>query len=83
MRIEKVRWGVLLRSDNRLDGYREHLDWEYQTGAAKTFLTRREARVYADTKFGYIRKREDLRAEPHGWKPPKVVKVRLISEVIE
>ncbi len=37
--------------------------------------TREEARMYKQKHFGYIAKRPDLKAEPHGWKSPEIVKV--------
>jgi len=46
------------------------------------FRTRAEARVYRDERFGCIRNRPDLKAEPHGWKMPQVVKVSLSIEEI-
>jgi hypothetical protein len=46
-----------------------HLLW------SPLFHTRREARLYIDEKFGYIRRRIDLRVEPHGWRMPRAVRV--------
>ena len=71
-------WALLWRSENRLDGYREHLirDWKDPDALTpKLFRTRREARAWKKERYGYINDRPDLRREPHGWKPPKVVKV--------
>jgi hypothetical protein len=31
--------------------------------------------MYAEEKWGYIKKRDDLRAEPHGWRMPRAVRV--------
>ena len=39
------------------------------------FRTRREAREYINEKYGYIRTRKDLRAEPHFWRMPRAVRV--------
>ena len=41
------------------------------------FRTRRKAREWIDKEFGYIRTREDLRADPHCWRLPEAVRVRV------
>ncbi len=83
---DRIKWAVLRQKDNKLDGYREWLvgDWKdpSQIGP-KLFHTRREARLWAKARFGYISRRSDLRAEPHGWKPAKVVKVLCTYEVLK
>lgn len=64
------RWSVIWRSDCALDdGPREYLVGE--GGELPLFRTRREAR------YGYIRTRPDLHAEPHGWKMPIPVRVTI------
>lgn len=78
-------WGILECSDNRLDGKREWLSNDWRSRAVvRTWLfsTRQEARTIRDREFGYIKNRPDLRAEPHGWKMPKVVKVKVTIEVM-
>ncbi len=78
-RYERLMWAVLFHSKNRLDGDRRDL-----LGAGdgiQMFHTRREARAWANEKFGYMRKRPDLKAEPHGWKSAKPVRVREIVEL--
>ena len=72
-------WGVLWRSKNKLDGYREVLLWEHPKRLA-LFDTRREARDWIEKKFGYIKTRDDLRREPHGWKMPVAVRVKIEKE---
>ncbi len=74
-----IRWGVLFRSDCKLDGKREHLMFENNLPAL--FVTRKQAREWITKNYGYIRTRPDLRAEPHGWKIPIPVRVKI--EVIE
>ena len=69
-------WGILWQSKNRLDGITEHLLIE--NCYPVLFRTRQEASKYRDEKYGYIRVREDLREEPHGWKLPKVIKLKII-----
>ena len=69
-------WGIMWRSDNRLDGKTrrlQHVPEKWPT----VFRTRREAREFIEKRWGYIRTRPDLRKEPHGWKIPIPVKVEL------
>ena len=40
--------------------------------------TRREAREWIKKHYGYISERPDLQIEPHGWKMPVPVKVRVV-----
>ena len=81
-------WAILFSSCNALDGYNEHLG-----GAAlisrpapfggykkMVFATRKEARQYIADNYAYF-SRDDLRAEPHGWKMPRAVRVRVHVEL--
>jgi hypothetical protein len=52
----------------------------YKDGLPKLFLTRKEARDWIETQFGYIRKRKDLQSEPFGWKVPIPVRVSVVVE---
>jgi hypothetical protein len=70
-----VRWGVLWRSRNTLDGKREHLVGHM--GMPALFRTRREARAYIANSYAYIADRPDLRKEPHGWQTPVAVRVAI------
>ena len=72
-------WAVKWRSDNYLDGATSYLIRD-PVGIVKLFKTRYEARSYAQLKFGYIKLRPDLRAEPHGWKFPTTVTVKVIED---
>lgn len=75
-------WGVLWRSENSLDGKVEHLiHCPGQPQIPRLFKTRREARAWANLEYGYIRRRPDLQAEPHGWKVPKVVYVTIAGVI--
>ena len=83
------QWAIKWRSENRLDG-----KWEFLVGrngifpcpvhlagyTKMVFSTRKEARAFARESWGYITHRPDLRAEPHGWKSPQVVKVKVTVE---
>lgn len=71
----RVLWGALWRSNSRLSGYRANLLNEDCLPAL--FRTRRAARDYIEKKYGYIRSRPDLRTEPHGWRMPIPVRVRV------
>jgi hypothetical protein len=80
-----VSWGILWRENSRLDGKREMLigcasivcPRELSGYTTIAFKTRSEARGYIKMRFGYIAKRSDLRAEPYGWKMPRVVKINI------
>ena len=85
-------WAIKWRSENRLDGKQEYLIGRFcRRGEVPDFLTgydrmvfrtREQARRYIHDGYGYIAKRKDLRAEPHGWKMPIAVKVKVtVSEV--
>ena len=68
-------WAAQWRSENKLDGKREHV--MYVDCLPKLFRTRREAVEWIKATHGYIATRSDLRAEPHGWKMPKPIRVKL------
>ena len=70
-----VRWGILWQSESKLDGKVEHVMW--RDGHPLLFKSRHAARAYIRGNWGYIARRPDLRAEPHGWKVPKPVRVRV------
>lgn len=70
-----TRWGVLFRSENRLDGKREHICFE--NCLPVLFTTRENARAYIKQRYGYIARRQDLQREPHGLKMPIPVRVRI------
>jgi hypothetical protein len=79
----RIVWGVLWRSDSRLDGKREVLKGD-PDAITRTLLfeTRAGARAYVHQWYSYIANRPDLQAEPHGWKMPKVVRVALTAELV-
>ena len=72
------KWGILFHSDNKLDG--ERLHFVSEVIGPKLFQTRVAARAYRAERFGYIKDRKDLQKEPHGWKWPKVVKLKVSFE---
>lgn len=69
--LGKTYWIIRWHSVNQLDGARRHVMFE--DCKPLLFHTRREARAYRDQRYGYIRHRPDLRAEPHGWRLPQVI----------
>lgn len=54
----------------------QHIQWEQ--GKPLLFFSRREARDFIRQRYGYIARRKDLRAEPHGWRMPQAVKVEVV-----
>lgn len=75
---ERVLWGLQWRSVNRRDGEQSHLLNDQFIPVL--FRTRAEARQYAEAEYGYIKHRPDLRGEPHGWRMPRPVRVRVTME---
>lgn len=74
MKIEAVQWAALWRSKNKLDGEDRHL--LYFDGVVALFSTRRQAKAFIDREYGFTR-RPDLRREPHGWRIPQPIRVRI------
>lgn len=67
-------WAVEWHSVNRLDGDMRYLYWPEGPQHWQLFPTRRECRAYIEKHCGYYR-RPDLRAEPHGWRMPRAIRV--------
>ena len=68
-------WCALWQSNNKLDGKREHL---LRVGYIPIiFRTKKLCKQWIDGEYGYIKTRKDLRVEPHGWRLPKPVKVKV------
>ena len=76
--MTKTLWSLLWYSNNKLDGVRTHII--YEGCLPVLFRTRAKARAYAIKHYGYIRERKDLRSEPHGWRMPRTVKVRVVVD---
>lgn len=84
----KTKWAVKWRSENRMDGKREYLctlPKHNRSGYLEMaiFETRAKAREWKRERYDYIRLSPVLRAEPYGWKVPKVVKVAVIVEEVD
>ena len=75
-----VRWGVEWYSHNRLNGITRHVMWK-EPNIPALFSTRLAAREWINSKYGYIRNRQDLRVEPHGWRVPRAVRVHVAIQV--
>ena len=75
-----VHWGVEWHEKNRVDGDQRAIMWA--DGKPLTFRTRQAARDYIAKTFGYIRWRDDLRREPHGWRVPQAVRIKIYVEKV-
>ena len=73
-----ILWAAKWRSDNELDGRKEHILYENLLPAL--FRTRQDCRDFIKQKYGYIAERLDLQEEPHGWMMPVPIKVKLEKE---
>lgn len=73
--VSGTGWGLLWDNTNQLDGRAIHLI--YENCLPVLFRTRRRAREYARERFGYIKRRPDLRREPHYWSMPRPVRIRV------
>lgn len=71
-------WGIKWVQRNR-EGDASHL-MHTAPGPPVAFRTRAEARAWVTEYYGYIADRADLRAEPHGWRVPRVVRVMVTVE---
>jgi len=68
-------WAAEWHSKSHLDGEVRHIMFE--SGFPKLFRTRRECRDWIKLTHGYIKERQDLRDEPHGWRMPVAIRVEL------
>lgn len=68
-------WAAQWHSKNSLDGDTRHIINE--NCLPKLFRTRQTCRNWIKEKYGYIKDRKDLRAEPHGWRLPVAIKVKV------
>ena len=75
-----IRWAVKWSSKNKLYGYQEH--FMYDRCCPLLFTSRAAAKTYVNDVWGYLRNRPELRKEPHGWRMPKPIKVRVVLKPI-
>jgi len=76
----RTLWAGQWYSHNRLDGVKRHIF--YENYLPVVFRTRRECREWIEERYGYIKDREDLRREPHGWRLPRAVKIELVVNIL-
>ncbi len=72
-------WAGEWHSNNRLDGETRHI--LYNNRLPVLFRTRQECRAFIREKYGYIKNRPDLKAEPHGWRMPQAIKVKITPNI--
>ena len=70
-----VRWGAKWRSKNKLDGITEHIVFDNLDPVLSH--TKKGITEFIKERYGYIAKRKDLRQEPHGWRMPKPIKLKI------
>jgi hypothetical protein len=75
-------WAAEWHSNNYLDGETRHIIYGDDCIPA-LFRTRRECRLFIMDKYGYIKDRKDLRQEPHGWRLPQAVRVKVVKEALD
>lgn len=75
---DKTMWAALWRSENKLNGKTEY--FIRSCSIPRLFRTREEARNFIKENYRYIKFREDLRGEPHGWKVPIAIKVDIVAK---
>ena len=73
--LTRYCWGALWYSKNILDGITKHIIYENCLPAL--FRTKKEAMQFIKQKYGYIATRKDLREEPHGWRMPKPIRIKI------
>jgi hypothetical protein len=81
-------WGIVESSDNWLDGLHSWLYPAWQGGLnmvplPRLYKTRREAREFCTREKNKLKGRPDLTNEPHGWKMPRVAKIRVTCELVQ
>ena len=70
-------WAGEWHENCKLDGESRHI--LYENRLPVLFRTRRECRAFIKDRYGYIADRPDLRAEPHGWRMPQAVRVKILT----
>lgn len=78
-KIVQLRWGLIWQSKNKLDGVNCHPVVDEYHGKPFHF-TRRAAMEFREKHYGYLRDRRDLKSEPHGWKMPRVARIKITYE---
>ena len=74
-KLTRICYGAIWDQKNKLDGETHHII--NQNCLPVLFVTKKEAKEFIKLNYGYIATRKDLRREPHGWKMPKVVRLKI------
>jgi hypothetical protein len=69
-------WAGLWHCECKLDGITEHLLYG-EDGLPKLCKTRKQMRAWIEKRYGYIKRRPDLRTEPFCWRLPTAIKVTI------
>jgi hypothetical protein len=79
MKPDLAAWAIEWRSQNKLDGETRHIVWQHVPGLGqcdfRLFPTRKRCKEFIESMYSYIRRRPDLRREPHGLRMPRPVRV--------
>ncbi len=73
--LTRICWGAIWNQKTKLGGAQHHIIHHNYLPAL--FTTKKEAKEFIKHHYGYIAKRKDLRHEPHGWRMPKIVKLKI------
>ena len=76
-----LRWAPQWNEYTESAGRQRHIMWD--KGMPLLFHTRRECRAWITRHYDFIRTRADLRAEPHGWRLPRAVRVNVSIVPVE
>lgn len=82
-KTSRIRWGVQWRSKNLTCGEVKHFMRDPNNGDVVLFATRKESEAYIHDRYKYMANRKDLRREPHGWRMPVAVKVKVTVKIVE
>lgn len=70
---KRIRWAILWVSN----GHSPSRHLINMNCDVALFKTRAEEREFNEKQFGYIKKRPDLKGNPHWWTYPRVVRVQV------
>ena len=69
-----ILWAIEWRGKER------HLQHQWDdSGRHLLFKMRRACRELIESRYGYIKRRPDLRQEPHCWRMPRAIKVQIVK----
>lgn len=73
-----IRWAVKWGSFGDDNGH-----WIADGCNYHLFRTKKDAKEFIREHYGYIAKRKDLRCNPHNWRMPKVIRVKVVLKEIK